>query len=153
MELADIKILVDKYYEGETSLAEEAALAEYFATHDDIPAELEVTRAIFMTTSAIKDVSAPDVKPRKASLGRRLMIALGGMAAAAVVLLGVFVGVGDVSHADDTTQRIVACYKDGVAIDNEAIVMAEAHRILGGVSEDMQVAMAKIEALNISSMY
>lgn len=153
MELAEIKILVDKYYDGETSLAEEAAIAEYFATHRDIPAELEVTRAIFMTTSTLKEISAPEVKSRRMPLGRRLMLTLGGIAAAAVVVLGVFVGVGDMSHVDDAPLPIVACYKDGVAIDNEAVVMAEAHRILGGVSEDMQIAMAKIEALNISSMY
>ena len=70
MELAEIKILIDKYYDGETTLDEEAAIAEYIATHDNLPSELEVTRAIFMTTSTLKEVYAPDVKPRRAPLGR-----------------------------------------------------------------------------------
>lgn len=153
MELAEIKILIDKYFDGETTLAEEAAIAEYFATHDNLPSELEVVRAIFMTTSTLKEVSAPNMKPRRAPLGRRLMLTIGSMAAAAVVVLGVFVSVGDMLHADDAPQPIVVCYKDGVAIDNEAMVMAEAHRILGGVSEDMQIAMAKIESLNIVSIH
>mgnify|MGYP003548374614 CR=1 FL=1 len=30
MELAEIKILIDKYYDGETTLDEEAAIANYF---------------------------------------------------------------------------------------------------------------------------
>lgn len=153
MELAEIKILIDKYYDGETTLAEEAAIAEYIATHDNLPSELEVTRAIFMTTSTLKEVSASDVKPRRAPLGRRLMLTIGGMAAAAVVIFGVVISFDNVPHAGVEERPIVACYKDGVAIDNEAMVMAEAHRILGGVSEDMQIAMAKIESLNIVSIH
>lgn len=152
MELAEIKILIDRYYDGETTLEEEAAIAEYFATHDELPAELEVTRAIFMTTSILKDTKAPEAKPRSMSLRRRLALTIGGAAAAAIVVFGIVITPSD-TPADTAEQPTILCYKDGIAIDNQELVMAEASRILGGVSEDMQMAMAKIEALNIRSIH
>lgn len=149
MELADVKILIERYYDGETTLAEEAAIADYLATHSDLPAELEATRVILLTTSTMREVKAPAAQHRSLTLRRRVLLGISGVAVAAVVLFGIMLGV------DSTPQTIVAddhsviCYKDGVALDSEEAVMAEASRILGGVSADVQVAMTKIERLNI----
>lgn len=153
MELAEIKILIDKYYEGETTLQEEAALAEYFASHDAIPDDLEVTRAIFMATNAMHEIKSPEQKSRRVALGHRMIFHIGGAVAAAVVLCGIFLGLRYEFHATTPEPAVIACYKDGIAIESEAEVMAEANRILGGVSEDMQLAMAKIESLNILSIH
>lgn len=152
MELAEIKILIDKYYDGETTLDEEAAIANYFQTHMDIPAELEPTRAIFMATSALKDLKAPDVKPRKVSLGRMITIHLGGVAAAAAVVAGIIIGLSPEPTTKTEKRPYIACYINGEKVDDQQIAQAEANRILGGVSEDMQIAMAKIKALNITAI-
>lgn len=153
MELAEIKILIDKYYDGETTLAEETAIAEYIATHDNLPSELEVMRAIFVTTSTLKETKAPKAKPRVMTLRRRLTLAISGVAAVAIAIVGIVL-IPDGTHNTKTNEQpTILCYKDGIAIENQEVVMAEAHRILGGVSEDMQIAMAKIEALNIASIH
>lgn len=152
MELAEIKILIDRYYDGETTLAEEVAIADYFATHADIPAELEPTRAIFMATTALREQKAPHVAPRAATPYRRLFLHFGGIAAAAAIAVGVFLGLRHESAVEVEQHPLMLCYIDGVAVDDQEVIIAEANRILGGVSEDMQMAMAKIEALNISAI-
>lgn len=153
MELAEIKILIDRYYDGETTLQEEAAIANYFATHNDIPAELEATRAIFMATSCIKETKAPVAKPQRTNRMRGLIISLGGMAAAAVIIMGVILSLRYEPMPEIESQPLIACHINGVAISDQEIARNEANRILGGVSEDMEAAMAKIEALNILAIH
>lgn len=149
MELAEVKKLVERYYDGETTLAEEAAIADYLATHSDLPAELEATRMIFMAANTLREVTAPEAKSRGVALGRRVAISISGIAAVAVVLFGIILHTDSTPHEAMIEHRAMMCYKDGIALDSEEDVMAEASRILGGVSADVQVAMAKIERLNI----
>lgn len=153
MELAEIKILIDRYYDGETTLQEEAAIANYFATHNDIPAELEATRAIFMATSCIKETKAPVAKPQRTNRMRELIISSGGIAAAAVIIMGVILSLRYEPMPEIESQPLIACHINGVAISDQEIARNEANRILCGVSEDMEAAMAKIEALNILAIH
>lgn len=44
----EIRFLLGKFYEGETSLAEEQLLADFFATCSDIPEDLKADRALFV---------------------------------------------------------------------------------------------------------
>lgn len=46
MELVNIEKLVEKYFEGETSLKEEAELRQYFTTHQ-VPVHLEAYQDLF----------------------------------------------------------------------------------------------------------
>lgn len=153
MELAEIKRLIDRYYDGETTLQEEAAIADYLATHNDIPAELEVTRVIFMATSRIKEIKAPASKPQRTNRMRGLIVRLGGMVAAAVVIIGVILSLRYEPMPVVESQPLIACHINGVAISDQEIARNEANRILGGVSEDMEAAMAKIEVLNILAIH
>ena len=96
MNIEAIKILVDKYFEGETSLQEEGQLAEYF-NGDDVSADLKqyqplfqffkAERSILLNVNATEKVLAIE-KPVKT-----LQILRGsGMfwrAAAAVFILGI----------------------------------------------------------------
>lgn len=43
----EIRALLERYFDGETSLAEERALSDYFASSPSIPADLEYARAMF----------------------------------------------------------------------------------------------------------
>ena len=45
------------------------------------------------------------------------------------------------------TEPSYVCYVNGVRIDDEQVAYAEASRILGSVSEDMQLAMAEVNRL------
>lgn len=55
MNIEAIKILIDKYFEGETSLQEEAQLAEYF-NGEDVVAELKKYQPLFQFFKAEKSI-------------------------------------------------------------------------------------------------
>lgn len=62
-----IKNLLERYYAGTSSLADERALAEYFAGATDIPAEFEPDRKVFLMlaagrrhTAGVDDAVLPD---------------------------------------------------------------------------------------------
>lgn len=82
MELHKIEILIEKYFDGETSLAEETLLRDYFATNA-VAQHLEQYRPMFgYFTSAKQIVSTRQIKPKKA-------IGWISIAASVAVLLGV----------------------------------------------------------------
>ncbi len=65
----NIEALLDKYFEGETSLQEENVLKEYF-TQTDVPQHLEQYQAMFAYFAQNKKEKAPQniqVKPSKKS--------------------------------------------------------------------------------------
>lgn len=49
MELSDIKILLEKYWRGDTSLEEETRLKDFFAENDDVPEELLADKYLFLS--------------------------------------------------------------------------------------------------------
>ena len=58
MELNEVKILVDKYFDGTTSREEEFEIANYLSTHENIPDELIPLKAMFSSFEAIKRVES-----------------------------------------------------------------------------------------------
>lgn len=58
MELNNLNHLIEKYFEGETSLAEESQLTKIFSSKE-IPPELEVYRELFERNSALKKEELP----------------------------------------------------------------------------------------------
>ena len=49
MELSRVKILVDKYFDGLTSLEEEQELRRYFAQAESIPEEYQAVKMVLGT--------------------------------------------------------------------------------------------------------
>lgn len=95
-DLQRIKHLVELYFEGATSLREEAEIREYFAgtPQEDIDTELERYREYFcymeQESGRINELAcfSPDVPERK---NRRLLIInLTSIAAAVVILISIF---------------------------------------------------------------
>jgi hypothetical protein len=60
MEAREIKLLLNKFYEGATSNKEENILKEYFLNYKDIPAELEEDKLYFTELGDYKNESLPD---------------------------------------------------------------------------------------------
>lgn len=59
----EIRLLLGKFYEGETSFEEERLLVDFFATCSDVPKDLKVDKAVFAELSGIDmgdDVAIPD---------------------------------------------------------------------------------------------
>ena len=91
----DIDGLLDKYFEGATSAAEEARLRAFFAS-DDVPERLAVYKPIFAYFGEeIAKQSAPSVEQHrvvvaKRPLSRRVVFyAVSGIAACILLVLGI----------------------------------------------------------------
>ena len=56
---SNIESLLIRFYEGKTTPAEEEKLMDFFRS-DDVPAELEADRKLFMSMAEIADTNIPD---------------------------------------------------------------------------------------------
>jgi hypothetical protein len=164
MELDRLKILVERYLEAETTLDEERELADIFAAGEDIPEEYEPVRAMFQTFDAIKEQSAPNIappvadEPKVGAEHKRRWWLLGGVttiAAAACLVVMLTPPTTEMEGIAKEHRGVVAegaklvCHIDGKMVTNESVAYQEANKILGGVANNMQVAMAEIEKFNI----
>jgi hypothetical protein len=86
MELDRIENLLEKYFEGETSIAEENELKVYFST-DDVAQHLEQYKAMFGYFSMAKEQKFEKKLPFNVT---RKNVAWLSVAASVVVLLGMF---------------------------------------------------------------
>lgn len=149
MELNNIKILIDRYFDGLTSKEEEAQIAEYFATHTTIDKELEVVRDMFLGFSNMRAIETPktraDIIKPKTDRPRITIRHFAGVAAAAVIALAVGIGIWSNQQADIDTTPTFICYIDGVEISDEELARSETSRLLGNVANNMTLAMASIE--------
>ncbi len=155
MELSRIKILVDKYFDGLTSLEEEQELRRYFAETTDIPEEYQPIKMMLSSfctlsheTPKAEVKAVAETKHRNIFRLNRKWIA--GVAAAAAILIGAMIILIPNDNGMETpieTTPDYVCYVNGVKINNDELAYAEANRILGSVSKDMQLAMAEVNRL------
>jgi len=87
MELDKIEILLEKYFEGETTIAEEKELKNYFSS-SDVAQHLEHYRGMFGYFSAAKEQKFEQELPLKTKA--RNKVAWLSVAATIVILLGMF---------------------------------------------------------------
>ena len=143
MEQSRIRELLDLYLEGQTTLMQEEQLRRYFATATDLVADLVPYKAIFAAFESVKEQKLTVVVAKKPRSWARVVI--GSVAAvAACLVLGLFIWSGDQS-----SEQQAVCYIDGVQIADTEVAVAQAQRMLGSVNEDIMVAMATIESMNI----
>lgn len=86
----DIKLLVNRFFEGETSLEEEKKLYAFFSSHTQLPEELESYRDMFAGFDAISfdtDTVAAPVRHH------RLRYMFSGIAATLLLCIGIFVAI------------------------------------------------------------
>ena len=143
MEQSRIRELLDLYLEGQTTLMQEEQLRRYFAAATDLAADLVPYKAIFAAFESVKEQQPTAVVAKKSRSWARVVI--GSVAAvAACLVLGLFVWMGSKSP-----EQQAVCYIDGVQIADTEVAVAQAQRMLGSVNEDIMVAMATIESMNI----
>ena len=165
MELDRIKILIDRYLEAETTLDEEREIAEYFSTSKDIPQEYEPLRAMFLAFGDSRAESAPHTtlltpkEPKMAMARRRRWWLIGGMttiAAAAACLLVMLTppqatieSITNELGSETAESPKLICYIDGKMVTNESVAYNQANKILEGMANNMQLAMAEVERYNV----
>jgi len=88
MELVNIEKLIEKYFEGETSLEQEAELRRYFTSHK-VPAYLEAYQDLFgyFEAKANESFKKPLLPVKKAKLSYKWL----SVAASIVLLISVFI--------------------------------------------------------------
>ena len=147
MELNEIKILIDKYFEGETTLAEERALASYLATAESLPEEHHAVKAMFEAMGLLREITAPESRPQKRGYSLRH---IGGVAAAvACLLIGIVVATRTLNSAPVYAEPEFICYVNGSAVDDPKLAEEEARRILGNMNQNINLAIARIDKVNL----
>jgi hypothetical protein len=147
-EKTTIKSLIDKYFEGLTTLKEEQGLREYFR-NDIIPTEWEIYRPMFrfFTLEREANETKSTLLPEKKS--RKIYLRWASVAAAACVLL--YVGLKFPFNGHQT-QEISRAYINGKAYTNLELIQSEALKGLISLSESNKAVLAvQIEALEFLS--
>ncbi len=152
MEQSNIKILIDKYFDGATSLAEEQQIADYLSHQDNLPEQWQALKIMMCAVEDIRETRSPVATPIKQAKSKQ-PIWLGGFisgAIAASLIIGIVLfwtlGNGEPIHPQ---KPIIICYKDGQRIDNQMLARTEVKNIFNDVSNDLAIAMKCIEDSNI----
>ena len=124
MELHNIKNLLEKYFEGQTSLQEEKELKNYFSSEDIAP-ELMQYRSLFGYFSKEKTTeSKTKIVLEKKSKNIRWL----GMAASIVILLGIgYTFLNQPKQSDDLG-----------TFDNPEIALIETQKALNLIAENLK---------------
>ena len=147
MELNEIKILVDKYFDGETSLKEESIIADYLASCTELPEELIAVKMMFEAMGLLSEAKAPEAKiERKFRL--RLPHIATAVATAACIMLAIIVTNREI-YTEQQPMPAIICYVDGSLVSDQTAAENEARRILGNMNQNVTLAMASIEKVNI----
>ena len=123
MELSNIEKLLEKYFEGETTISEEKKLKVYF-TRETVPSHLERYRDLFQYFSQESTITA--TKDLKFSKKRNPWYPLIGVAASIALIAGIFLSKPDTSQKGE-----LGTYED------PEIALQETKKILNMVSQYM----------------
>ena len=131
MELHTIEILVEKYFSGETSIAEEKQLKNYFSSPDVAP-HLEQYRAVFGYFSQAKEeqfTKTIPLQPRK-----RSYVAWTSVAASVAILSGAYFFMTHEPAPQDLG-----------TFENPEVAFQETQKALEMVSENVNVGVKGME--------
>lgn len=138
MESGKIEILLEKYFEGETTIAEEKELTNYFSS-SDVAQHLEQYKPLFGYFSTAKEqlfsqeitpLSKPDIKRNRAWLS---------IAASVVVLLGA----GTFTYFNYDNNK--ASKQDLGTYDDPEVAFRETQKALSLLSQNVNVGVESME--------
>ena len=159
MEFNEIKILVEKYFDGATSLEEEKMLSQYFSQCNELPEEFKSVKMLFASLHKIGEAAPVNAEVRvaptiKRARWRAWSYHIGAGVAASVAVIMLLTALFKDNSAElypDIGQGFI-CYVDGEEISDWAVAHAETDRILSGVASNMHQAMSSIKKLNIPTL-
>jgi hypothetical protein len=133
MELNKIEILLEKYFQGETSIAEENELRNYFSS-PDVAQHLEQYKPMFSYFSLPKEqMFAPEI-PRQA---KKRYVAWLSIAASVVVLLGI--GTYVFYNYDNANEK-----QDLGTYDDPEVALRETQKALALLSNHVNVGIESV---------
>ncbi len=152
MEYNEIKRLLDRYFDGETTLDEEQTLRRYFTSAADIPADLRYAAPMFAYAAKKRAQTRPvAAKTEHSRLPRRRfgVFAAATAAAAACIAIGAVIVFRGGDFRQDAVSNEVYCYLDGRAITDRAEAERVTRRVLDGVQADLAHSSELLASLPI----
>jgi hypothetical protein len=138
MALDRIENLIDKYFEGETSIAEENELKVYFSS-TDVAQHLKQYQTIFGYFSQAKEQQFTQEIPLQTK--KRNVVLWLSIAASVVVMLGV----GMMMYFNnDKEEQFVACSPE----DNPELALQQTEKALALVSEHLNTGIESVSYIN-----
>lgn len=137
MALDRIEILIEKYFEGETSIAEEKELKAYFSS-SDVAQHLEQYKPVFGYFSQAKQEQFTASIPLKSGKKQKRLAWL-SVAASVVVMLGV--GLFAYQNTSDPTQENLG------VIDDPEIAFRETQKALALISKHVNTGIESVNYL------
>ncbi|MCP2029439.1 hypothetical protein L1276_004626 [Flavobacterium sp. HSC-32F16] len=139
MELDKIENILEKYFQGETTIAEENQLKEYFSS-PSVAQHLEQYKPIFGYFSQVKQQKSTQDIPLKTK--KRNVVWL-SIAASVVVLLGI----GTFYFAGEKTTPVVVQSELGT-YDNPEEALAATQKALALLSNNVNVGIESVQYIN-----
>lgn len=146
MELNKIENILEKYFQGETSIAEENELKDYFSS-SNVAQHLKQYQPIFGYFSQVKEQKSTQELESLARTGeaiplqtKKRNVAWLSIAASAVVLLGI----GTYFYISENTTPIVAQSELGT-YDNPEKAFAETQKALALLSNNVNVGIESVQ--------
>ncbi len=115
-----IRTLVDRFFDGDTTLDEEQQLYAFFRDSTELPEDMQPLRDMFLDLAAVQRVAAPAPEKQKVRRPRWLR----WVAAAAVALLLVGGAATIFTHRSEAEEEYVA-YIYGERTTDRAVVLEE----------------------------
>ena len=137
MELDKIEIILEKYFDGETSIAEEKELKDYF-TSSNVAQHLEQYQPLFGYFSQAKQEQYKAVVPLKTE--KRNIVSWISIAAAVVVLLGV----GTFTFMNYNVKKS----QDYGTYDDPEVAFRETQKALALISEHVNTGIESVGYIN-----
>lgn len=125
--MSEIEELLNRYFEGETSLQEEQTLKEYFLNADNVPAKWNYAKAMFTGFSSNKEVTSHTVAVKKKGMPLKRIAA----AVAVVALLSVS------ATLLIPTEKEIYCYVNGKPVTDYELALKHAERAFGIMEKEM----------------
>ena len=137
MELNKIENILEKYFQGETTIAEEKQLKEYFSS-PDVAQHLEQYKPMFGYFSQVKEQKSTQELPLQT---KKRNVAWLSIAASFVVLLGI----GTYFFVSEKNAAPVVAQSELGAYDNPEEAMAATQKALALLSSNVNVGIESVQ--------
>ena len=146
MEFKELEILLERYFDGKTTLAEEQQIKEFFKNSAELPQKMKETKAMFEFFQNEKEKQAdfefsPIKRKDKAKI-RKLYYQVSAIAASILILISIF------TYTDNLEEQKVYAYINGKPIMNEQVAEMEAKRALMLVSSNFNQGAENLKHLS-----
>lgn len=124
---SEIEELLNRYFEGETSLQEEQTLKEYFLNADNVPAKWNYAKVMFTGFSSNKEATNHTVAVKKKGMPLKRIAAAVAVVALLSVSVALFV----------PKEKEIYCYVNGKPVTDYELALKHAERAFGIMEKEI----------------